>query len=675
MNKPFKLLIIGVTGLVIVLFVAIGVFVQTFDASDYKADLVELVERHTGRDFSIDGEIRLATSLFPTLVVEDATLGNADWASKPVMFSAARTEVQIALLPLLKSDIVLRRIRLQEPVVNLEIGPEGMGNWKFEDTTKQETSAEKGRSLEIDINKLMIEQAAISYHGTTEAEPLKFTIERLNIRPDNFSSELQIDLEANWGDLPVRMEGTMGSLAQLRSDAAYPLSLSTSVGAASGELQGRIGHPAEVADIQASFSLSSDSLADFNNFADLDWPDNGPLRIQAEIRGQPSELHFDALKVRLAGSDLYGKATWHMTDKRPRLSADLQSDRLDLVPYQPEEPEESEKLFSSKKLNLAGLSAIDADISLNVDKLRSRTVNLDSLTLQATLKDGLLTLKPAGKLASGQLDGTIRLDASTEPTAFEGDLDIKQLIPEQLPVFQQEPPLRNGLADVRFKGHGRGDSVAAIAGSLNGNLVIVVREGQLQNNAANVAGSDLFFSTFQMLNPLAEQEDRSELICGVLNFDIEDGIARAENGVALQTAKVNVLGSGVINLKTEAIDFRAKPKAREGLGINIAQLSDIVGIGGTIMNPRTTTNISGAVRTIGTVGAAVATGGLTLLAEGLYNRVFATDDPCAVALGKVSIEEIEAGSKAPAEKTEDEDNVLESTGGKVKGFFEGLFGD
>lgn len=674
MKKSFKLLVITIITLVIAVFAVIVVFALTFDANDYKADLVALVEKQTGRDFSIEGDIRLAPSLIPTLVLEEVALGNPAWADKPLMLSAVRIEVQIALLPLLKREIALRRILLRQPVVNLEIGPDGKGNWQFKgkENAKQKTASEKRPLPEIDINKLIIEQAEISYRSAPKVEPLKFSIERLNVSPKTFNPELQIDLEAAWGDLPLQMQGTVGSLDQLRSDAVYPLSLTVSVGEASGELRGQIGRPLELADIQASFSLGSKSLADFNSIADLNWPDKGPLRIETEIHGQPDELHFEALKAQLADSDLQGKATWHITEGRPRISADLQSRLINFVPYQAEEPDESEKLFSSKKLDLTGLSAIDADISFDVDKLRSRTLNLDALTLQATLKEGLLTLKPTGKLAAGQLDGKASLDASAKPAAFQADLDIKQLMPEQLPVFQKDPLIRNGPTDIHFEGRGNGDSVAAIAGNLNGSLVVIVGHGQLLNKVANVAGSDLFFSTFQMLNPLAERENSSELICGVLNFDIKDGIATAENGVALQTAKVNVLGSGVINLKTEAIDFRAKPKAREGLGINIAQLGDIVSIGGTIMNPRTTTNVSGAVRTLGTVGAAVATGGLTLLAEGLYNRAFSTDDPCAVALGKTPTTARENGAKAPAGKPDDDKNVLEETGDKVKGFFRGL---
>ncbi len=61
--------------LALVLF-ALLAFVATFDANNYKPQIIEQVEKATGRSFSIDGDINL--SIFPWigLKVEDVALGN-----------------------------------------------------------------------------------------------------------------------------------------------------------------------------------------------------------------------------------------------------------------------------------------------------------------------------------------------------------------------------------------------------------------------------------------------------------------------------------------------------------------------------------------------------------------------------------------------------------------------
>ncbi|MEX0952137.1 MAG: AsmA family protein, partial [Gammaproteobacteria bacterium] len=353
----------------------------------------------------------------------------------------------------------------------------------------------------------------------------------------------------------------------------------------------------------------------------------------------------------------------------------LVADMLDLRPLQPAdedgkaaaESKQPERLFSKDEFDLTALRQIDADISLNAARLQTRQAEFMPFELKLKLVAGRLQITPRGHLASGQLAADVHLDAAAATPALKLELMIDDILPEQLPALAEEPFMRNGRTDIRFNGSSRGTSAAAIAGHFNGHLLVEVGSGELMNKMTNLAGADLIFSAFQMLNPMAENDSNSTLVCGVLNFAIEDGLATASEGVALQTNKVNVLGSAIVNLKTEEIDFRAKPQARSGMGVNISQLSDAVYIGGTIMNPRPATDVRGALKTAGRVGAAFATGGLSILAEGMFERKFSSDDPCGVALGKI------AADGAPPEPV-DEKGTLEKAGDGVRGMFRGIFG-
>ncbi|MDZ7737103.1 MAG: AsmA family protein [Gammaproteobacteria bacterium] len=375
---------------------------------------------------------------------------------------------------------------------------------------------------------------------------------------------------------------------------------------------------------------------------------------------------------------MQGNVAFSSGSGRPAVAMDLTADHINLVPYQTQEEDEKQKdkkVFSSKKIDLAGLRAVDADISLKAARFLTRDANFRDLELKVALNSGDLRVQSAGGIAGGSLDSDIRFNAAGGTPVFNARLDIKNLLPERLPALQEDPVIREGRTDIHFEGRGAGPSPAAIAASLNGRLLVTTGKGRLLNKATSFAGADVIFSTFRMLNPLAEKEEDSELICGVLNFDIKDGIALAENGIALQTSKVNVLGSGAVDLKTEAIDFRAKPKAREGVGINLAQLGDAVYIGGTLANPRPATDVKGALKTAGTVGTAMATGGLSLLAQGLFSRTFSTDDPCGVALGKKAPGDSEAGQEDAGTAADQKDkSTLEQAGDKVKGAFDSLFG-
>ncbi|MDZ7737104.1 MAG: AsmA family protein [Gammaproteobacteria bacterium] len=246
MPRALKFLLIAVIAVCILTAAGIGMFLLQFDASRYREDLTALVEQQTGREFSIQGDIYLAASLLPTLAVEQATLGNADWAREPVMLSVGRLETQIALLPLLHGEIAIRRIILLQPVVNLEIGEAGAGNWLFsaagDDDGTQEPDRGEGLPA-IDIRELQIEEATITYLGAGQDQPTVFRIDHLSAAPEGLGESLQVELTATFEDLPVSLSGTTGSLAQFTAGTPYPLSLAAKAGAAEGSIEGRIENP------------------------------------------------------------------------------------------------------------------------------------------------------------------------------------------------------------------------------------------------------------------------------------------------------------------------------------------------------------------------------------------------------------------------------------------------
>ncbi|NIQ36282.1 MAG: hypothetical protein GTN86_10250 [Xanthomonadales bacterium] len=95
---------------------------------------------------------------------------------------------------------------------------------------------------------------------------------------------------------------------------------------------------------------------------------------------------------------------------------------------------------------------------------------------------------------------------------------------------------------------------------------------------------------------------------------------------------MNVIGSGTINLGTEAIDVALRAQPRDGVGLSASTLGNVVRISGTLAAPDTGMDAVGALKTGASVGAAVVTSGISLLVQGLFNRVTADSAPCKTAL-------------------------------------------
>ncbi|HHJ36476.1 MAG TPA: AsmA family protein [Gammaproteobacteria bacterium] len=114
---------------VVLILVALLAFVATFDANNYKPQIIAQVEKATGRDFSIDGEINL--SIFPWigLKVEDVSLGNEKGFSAEKFASIEQLDVKVNVLPLLKKEVQINTIRLHGLDVSLEIAGNQSNNW------------------------------------------------------------------------------------------------------------------------------------------------------------------------------------------------------------------------------------------------------------------------------------------------------------------------------------------------------------------------------------------------------------------------------------------------------------------------------------------------------------------------------------------------------------------
>jgi len=140
MKKLFKIII----GLLLLIVLAVAALLITFDANNYKDQIIEQAELQTGREFKIDGDIELSVFPWIGLKVEQVMLGNAQGFSDRPFVEIAQLDVKVMMLPLLKKEVQVDKIRLHGLVVSLEVDEQGKNNWSdlsksaAEDGTKQE---------------------------------------------------------------------------------------------------------------------------------------------------------------------------------------------------------------------------------------------------------------------------------------------------------------------------------------------------------------------------------------------------------------------------------------------------------------------------------------------------------------------------------------------------------
>ena len=118
-----------------------------------------------------------------------------------------------------------------------------------------------------------------------------------------------------------------------------------------------------------------------------------------------------------------------------------------------------------------------------------------------------------------------------------------------------------------------------------------------------------------------------------MRFPVSNGVAHVDRSIAMETDKLGVSASGTLDFRNETLDFQFNPKVRKGISIDIASLADLVRVTGPFASPHVAIDPAGSAKVIASVGAAISTGGLSAVAQGLLSWADSGGPgPCKIAL-------------------------------------------
>ena len=673
----------------VVLFIGLGALVAllaTLDVNQYKPRIIVAVQEATGRDFDIKGDIGLKASLVPTLSVEGVSLGNAGWAAHDTMATVERFEAQIKLIPLLYGQIAVRRVVLIGARLVLETDRKGQGNWAFSLKDEHDGESNDGEMPDFDIQAITIQDALFEYRAY-EAEALVLAVNQLEIDTTGLGKPLGIELDAQFNDITFDIHGTLAPLPRLLGNEPYDLDLELSSGDITIKVAGSIAEPITPAGLALTVELAMPSTTALSHFVEGDIPTLAPIAVSGELLGGDGEFVISKVEAVLGPSDLSGNIELNVEDERPRIDMQIESKLIDVSAFEsPGDAKQpaSDRVFSTDPLALDGLKGFDASARIAIGQLKSSKAVVESVRAGAVLKRGKLSIKDfQAVLTGGVVKAQITLDASSQTPRFTKTATINGMALAPFLSGTQGKFASGGTADVDFHIAGHGVSLAEIMGNSDGHIRVDIGGLEISNKAAGIASADLFTKAFDVLNPLSRSDDKTIIDCAVVNFPIKDGLMQSKTGIGVSTRKLNILGGGSVDFKSEQIDIGVNPKPREGVGLNVSSLAEFVRLGGTLANPKPATDAKGAAAAGLKVGAALATGGLSILAEGLLDRATADVNVCAIARGdeappnagttaKTTGSKVKQAAGQAAEKTTE---VLKGAGSKVKGVFKGLFGD
>ena len=389
------------------------------------------------------------------------------------------------------------------------------------------------------------------------------------------------------------------------------------------------------------FLVSGPSLGEAGGVFGLTTLPEKAFEISGQFSGTPSGFAVRNFVTRIDNSDLHGEFDARLAGK-PRITGSLASTRLDLrgqtkhaapeeepaPPVEPEAPDEGggrRRLFSDEPLNTSWLSKADIDVRVQIDEFIADSMRVTDVVVALELLDGALRVAP---FALRENEGVIEAEFSLVPRDDYYDMQTHAAIESVhigllAPGIEDTASLPPTTGSMQFSGSG--NSIRSIMASLNGQLSVRQDAGKIQELFGAGLFRDVLVQVLRTLNPMRRDRGYELLECAIFEISVKDGLANLDT-FAIQTDTMTTVARGEINLRNERLDlaFRAKPRA--GFGVSLGTVAnELLEVRGTLSAPRIGLD---AARTATTTGAAVATGGLSLLARGLWDRLSAEGDIC-----------------------------------------------
>lgn len=285
------------------------------------------------------------------------------------------------------------------------------------------------------------------------------------------------------------------------------------------------------------------------------------------------------IEAEIGASKLSGKGGLELgrTPARARLA--LNAPELDLAQFADKEAGGG-RMFTEEPLSLSALRAFDAELSLKIGRLTGAGPVLKDLEARAVAKDGRLALEPVtAEAGEGRLTAKLVLEAQGGIGVMAASLSLRDAKLEVITRETAGDDTLTGSLEVDAEVAGRGLSIAAIMGSLDGRVTAISGKGRLRNEFFNFLSADVITA----VNPLAPAQQPQQVLCTVGRFDIRDGRA-ASRVVLLDTTRATVVGEGGIDLKREQVDMLFTPSTKDTSLLSVAALVP-VRVSGPLADP------------------------------------------------------------------------------------------
>ncbi|MEO6365226.1 MAG: AsmA family protein [Luteimonas sp.] len=507
------------------------------------------------------------------------------------MAETERLEIQFELWPaIFRGDFRIPQLHLSKPRLQLERGPEGVGNWVF---GKEGGKQPQFRSLWIDDGRL-------EFIDARQKTDIDVTVDSKAPQGNEAAPTIAMDGGGRWQGNRFTIKGTAESPLELRNtNQPYRIDMRGTSGATHAHARGTLLDPLRLRDFDLKLALSGDNLDDLYPLIGVATPPTPPYRLDGRLTRDGKTWKYDGFTGVVGDTDLGGYA--HVTNgERTFFKADLRSKRLDfddLAGFVGAAPQAGGSEATNAELKaqaaaqaarsrvlpdtpyeLGKMRAMDADVRLRAARVNAPSLPLDDMDAHLFLDNGVLRLEPLNfGVAGGDIRSTIRMNARESVIRTHADitargLNIAKLLPDA--KLMQDAV---GKVGGNMKIDGTGNSIAQILASSGGDISVGMGRGQISNLLMEWAGLDIA----EALKFMVTKDRQIPIRCAFGDFAVRNGVM-STRAMAFDTTDTIILGEGDISLKSETFDLTLKPRPKDR---SLFSLRSPLVVSGTFKDP------------------------------------------------------------------------------------------
>ena len=588
--------------LVLFILIIVGVTALLFMPGDRIAKFAEdQFEAATGRSMDITGDVR--TSIYPLLGVRTGpvTIANADWAGGEPMLRAEGLSIGVDLMALFGGDVKIKKVEVISPTILLEVAKDGRANWEMTPVGASAAPAEVpsggGAIPAFTLGRGLVQGGKLTYINHASGEKTVLSDLDIDLRLPDFTGQGDISLSMRMHGQPISLDTTVAHFGKFINGGVSALETSIKTGGSSIAFNGKAGISpfaadgkidADLADMAALFGVMGMEAPDLPKGMGRTARLSGDVTYTAQ-----GTAHLRNGSIRLDQNLLTGAVDVFIAGKeRPFVKGQFKADALDFsvlaasVDNETGAAVETAAGWPKDVIDVSALSTVDADVGLVANAIDLGTVKLGPSSVAVKLDRSravfqLHKVQAYQGVVSGQFVMNGRGGLSVG-----GDLKVAHMAMQPLLMDLADYERLIAVGDLRVKFLGVGNTVDAIMRSLSG-------EGSFTLGQGEILGLDLA-GMLRNLDASYRGEGQKTVFNSIgATFTMKDGVLYNDD-LSFVAPLARADGSGEVGIGTQTLNYRINPVAladeNGSGGISVPVL-----ITGTWANPKFRPDLKGLI--------------------------------------------------------------------------------